>query len=110
MSEPLIRVLDLSIGWADNITGIAWAQTIGIRKVEVRVDGDDSAEWHEAELSTEVDVNTWRMWRVTVNLRPGSHRVQVRATDKSGHTQTEALAEPVPNGATGWHTIEVTAD
>ena len=86
--------------------GIAWAQTIGVRKVEVRVDDD----WHEAELSTEVDVNTWRMWRVTVNLKAGQHRVQVRATDNTGYTQTEALAEPAPDGATGWHTIELTAD
>jgi DMSO/TMAO reductase YedYZ molybdopterin-dependent catalytic subunit len=87
------------------IAGVAWAQTIGISKVEVRVDDD----WHEAELSTEVDVNTWRMWRVTVNLRAGQHRIQVRATDNSGYTQTEAVAEPAPDGATGWHTVEVTA-
>lgn len=86
------------------IAGIAWAQTIGIKKVEVRVDDD----WHEAELSTEVDVNTWRMWRVTVNLKSGQHRLQVRATDNTGYTQTEATAPPAPNGATGWHTIEVT--
>lgn len=85
------------------IAGIAWAQTIGIQKVEVHVDD----EWHEAQLSTEVSLNTWRMWRATVDLGPGNHRLQVRATDKSGYTQTDALAAPVPNGATGWHTIEV---
>lgn len=85
------------------IAGVAWAQTIGIRQVEVRVDD----EWHTAELSTEVDVNTWRMWRVTVNVRPGSHRIQVRATDNTGYTQTDAEVEPIPDGATGWHTIEV---
>jgi DMSO/TMAO reductase YedYZ molybdopterin-dependent catalytic subunit len=85
------------------IAGTAWAQTIGIEKVEVRVDDD----WHTAELSTEVDVNTWRMWRVTVDLKSGNHRLQVRATDKKGYTQTEATAEPAPDGATGWHTIEV---
>jgi DMSO/TMAO reductase YedYZ molybdopterin-dependent catalytic subunit len=87
------------------IAGTAWAQTIGVRRVEVRVDDD----WHEAELSTEVDVNTWRMWRVTVDLGPGAHRIQVRATDDTGRTQTEAEAEPAPDGATGWHTIEVDA-
>ena len=86
------------------IAGTAWAQTIGIEKVEVRVDDD----WHAARLSTEVDVNTWRMWRVTVDLKPGTHRIQVRATDRSGYTQTEAEADPAPDGATGWHTIEVT--
>jgi DMSO/TMAO reductase YedYZ molybdopterin-dependent catalytic subunit len=88
----------------NTIAGVAWAQTIGIQKVEVRVDDD----WHEAELSTEVDVNTWRMWRLTVDLGPGSHRLAVRATDKRGHTQTDAQAPPAPDGATGWHTIEVT--
>jgi DMSO/TMAO reductase YedYZ molybdopterin-dependent catalytic subunit len=88
------------------IAGTAWAQTIGIAQVEVRVDD----EWHTAELSTEVDVNTWRMWRLQLNLRQGSHRIQVRATDNTGYTQTDALAEPAPNGATGWHTIEVTVD
>lgn len=87
------------------IAGTAWAQTVGIQRVEVRVDDD----WHEAELSTEVSVNTWRMWRVTVTLRPGDHRIQVRATDTRGNTQTDALADPAPNGATGWHTIEVSA-
>jgi DMSO/TMAO reductase YedYZ molybdopterin-dependent catalytic subunit len=91
------------------IAGVAWAQTIGIRSVEVRVSDNGADEWHQAELSTEVGLDTWRMWRVRVDLRSGSHRIQVRATDKSGYTQTEALADPVPNGATGWHTIEVTA-
>ncbi|MFL6120805.1 molybdopterin-dependent oxidoreductase [Actinophytocola sp.] len=87
------------------IAGTAWAQTVGIRRVAVRVDDD----WHDAELSSEVDVNTWRMWRVTVDLKPGNHRIQVRATDDTGYTQTDALADPAPDGATGWHTIEVSA-
>jgi DMSO/TMAO reductase YedYZ molybdopterin-dependent catalytic subunit len=88
------------------IAGTAWAQTIGIRAVEVRVDDD----WHQAELSTEVDLNTWRMWRVTVPMKSGSHRISVRATDNTGYTQTDALADPAPNGATGWHTIDISAD
>jgi hypothetical protein len=46
---------------------------------------------------------------VTVDLKPGQHRLQVRATDNTGHTQTEATAPPAPDGATGWHTIEVSA-
>ena len=89
------------------VAGTAWAQTIGIRKVEVRV---DDGEWEPAELSAEVDLNTWRMWRVTLDLRPGQHRLQVRATDANGYTQTDAEAPPAPDGATGWHTIQVTVD
>ncbi len=89
------------------VAGTAWAQTIGIREVEVRA---DDGEWHPAELGAEVDVNTWRMWRVQLDLRPGRHRLQVRATDATGYTQTDAQALPAPDGATGWHTIEVTVD
>jgi hypothetical protein len=31
----------------------------------------------------------------------------VRATDADGLVQTEAEAPPVPDGATGWHTVRV---
>ena len=30
----------------------------------------------------------------------------VRATDKSGYTQTSAPADVLPDGATGWHTVK----
>jgi DMSO/TMAO reductase YedYZ molybdopterin-dependent catalytic subunit len=39
---------------------------------------------------------------------PGTHQVLCRATDTSGHTQTRDRVSPVPNGATGWHTIVFT--
>lgn len=82
--------------------GIAWAQGVGIQRVETRVDG---GEWLPAELSTEVNVNTWRMWRATMRItEQGSHTVTVRATDKSGNTQTDMRVGPInpgPDGATG---------
>ena len=87
------------------VAGVAWAPAVGIEKVEVSVDG----RWHTAELAAEVDVNTWRMWRVEVDLSPGEHRLAVRATDRGGGTQTQNYAPPEPNGATGWHTITVNA-
>ncbi len=83
--------------------GIAWAPPIGIERVEIRVDG---ADWMPAELSTEVNTDTWRMWRLPVpGLQPGLHTVEVRANDKSGYTQTAERVPPIPDGATGWHTI-----
>ena len=88
----------------NTIAGIAWAQTIGVREVQVRV---DDGEWHPAELSTEVGLNTWRMWRVTLDLKQGERTIQVRATDNHGYTQTEDEAPPAPDGATGWHTVHV---
>jgi hypothetical protein len=88
------------------VAGIAWAQHVGVRKVEVRV---DDGQWQEAELSTEVSVNTWRMWRTTVEVSKGERRLQVRATDATGYTQTDESAPPAPDGATGWHTVTVNA-
>jgi DMSO/TMAO reductase YedYZ molybdopterin-dependent catalytic subunit len=82
-----------------DVAGIAWSQPTGISGVEVRTDG---GPWREAELSTEVSYDTWRMWRARFDLDPGSHTVQTRATDGNGVTQTEQRAEPVPDGASGW--------
>ncbi|GAB3508036.1 molybdopterin-dependent oxidoreductase [Amycolatopsis cihanbeyliensis] len=86
--------------------GIAWAQQTGIERVEVRV---DSGPWQEAELSTQVGVDTWRMWRIELDLEPGGHNIECRATDRSGYTQTSDRVPPIPDGATGWHSIFCTA-
>jgi DMSO/TMAO reductase YedYZ molybdopterin-dependent catalytic subunit len=86
------------------IAGIAWAQHRGIRKVEVRV---DDGPWHEATLAVEPSADTWRQWVWRWDATSGQHTLAVRATDDEGVTQTSAVADPVPNGATGWHTIQV---
>ncbi|WP_433555755.1 molybdopterin-dependent oxidoreductase [Pseudonocardia xinjiangensis] len=81
------------------VAGIAWSQPTGVSRVEVRMDG---GAWQDAELATEVNADTWRMWRASFDLAPGSHTVQARATDKNGAGQTEMRAEPIPDGASGW--------
>jgi len=86
--------------------GIAWAQHRGIAKVEVRV---DAGPWQEAQLSTEVSADTWRMWRVDLTVPPGDHTLECRATDTTGETQTAVPAPPVPDGASGWPSIELNA-
>lgn len=86
--------------------GVAWAQHTGIDRVEVRVDG---GPWQQATISTEVNADTWRMWRIELDLRPGGHTVECRATDRNGYTQTNERANPIPDGATGWHSIAFTA-
>jgi hypothetical protein len=75
------------------ITGIAWVQTKGIDKVEVRV---DHGEWRPAELSPEVNLDTWRMFRWRGQLTSGLHVAEVRATDKTGYTQTADRLRPFP--------------
>ncbi len=88
------------------IAGVAWAQHRGIERVEVRVDADP---WREAELAAQDTVDTWRQWRLDWDASaPGSHTIQVRATDATGATQTADRAEPFPDGATGQHQLVVT--
>ncbi len=88
------------------VGGHAWAQHTGIAAVEVRVDG---RPWQRAELGGVPSDDTWVQWAATLDLDPGSHTLAVRATDKSGYTQTAARTDVVPDGATGWHSIEVNA-
>ena len=86
------------------VAGVAWAQRKGIAKVEVGVDG----EWADATLATQDTVDTWRQWYFRWDATPGTHTLQVRATDKTGYTQTGTVHAPPPNGASGWHTVKVT--
>ena len=87
------------------IAGVAWAQHRGIEKVEVKV---DNGPWTAADLAAQDSVDTWRQWVYRWNATPGRHYLSVRATDGTGATQTQNLADPPPNGATGDHTIAVT--
>jgi DMSO/TMAO reductase YedYZ molybdopterin-dependent catalytic subunit len=86
------------------VAGVAWAQNVGIAKVEVDVDGDG---WRPARLAVEDDIATWRPWVYEWDAEPGNHTIQVRATDKNGDTQTSQRVPPRPDGATGWHSVNV---
>jgi DMSO/TMAO reductase YedYZ molybdopterin-dependent catalytic subunit len=88
------------------VAGVAWAQHRGIDRVEVRVDG---GAWQEATLASTVSADTWRLWSWTWSAAPGEHTLEVRATDSTGEAQTDQIAPPAPDGATGWHRIEVSA-
>jgi DMSO/TMAO reductase YedYZ molybdopterin-dependent catalytic subunit len=93
----------IDAGTAD-IAGVAWDQDVGVAAVEVQVDG---GAWLPAELAPQDEIDTWRQWRLPWNAPSGDHQIAVRATNRDGETQTSALAPPAPNGATGYHTIQV---
>ncbi|HYO38600.1 MAG TPA: molybdopterin-dependent oxidoreductase [Nocardioidaceae bacterium] len=88
------------------IAGVAWSQDRGIEAVEVRVDG---GPWREARLAEQDNIDTWRQWVAMWTPEPGNHTIEVRATDATGYTQTDERAPIAPNGATGWHSVNVTA-
>jgi DMSO/TMAO reductase YedYZ molybdopterin-dependent catalytic subunit len=88
------------------IAGVAWAQHRGIEAVEVNIDGT----WYRAKLAAQDTIDTWRQWYYIWDATAGAHTVKVRATDRSGHTQTGVVHQTEPNGATGYHTIQVSVD
>ncbi|MFF3497149.1 sulfite oxidase [Streptomyces sp. NPDC002795] len=89
------------------VAGVAWAQHRGIDKVEVRV---DDGPWEEARLATEDTKDTWRQWSYPWTADKGSHTLTVRATDRTGETQTVKRTPTIPDGASGWHSVVVTVE
>lgn len=86
------------------IGGVAWAQPLGISAVEVSI---DDGPWTEADLADELSGSTWRQWSLPWEPSPGRHTITVRAVDNNKAIQTEQRSEPLPNGASGHHTIVV---
>lgn len=85
------------------IGGVAWAQSVGIERVEVKIDDGD---WQDVDLAAQDNVNTWRQWSWTwEDATEGTHQVTVRATDADGTTQTSDRVPIAPDGSTGWHNV-----
>ena len=80
------------------VAGVAWAQTTGIAKVQVRVDG---GPWQDARLAEVPNKNTWVQWVYEWDATPGNHNISSRAIDADGNEQVEARARIRPNGTTG---------
>jgi DMSO/TMAO reductase YedYZ molybdopterin-dependent catalytic subunit len=87
------------------IAGVAWHPHTAITGVQVQI---DSGPWQHAQLATAVSADTWVQWRLPWRATTGSHRVRCRAVDADGTVQTQTVAPPAPNGASGWHTIQIT--
>jgi DMSO/TMAO reductase YedYZ molybdopterin-dependent catalytic subunit len=81
------------------LAGVAWAQTVGIERVEVSIDDGD---WRPATLSTPINADTWVQWFVDWDATAGTHYVAVRAVNKNGDTQIEERAPIAPDGSSGW--------
>ncbi|MGD1838135.1 MAG: molybdopterin-dependent oxidoreductase [Nitrososphaeraceae archaeon] len=88
------------------IAGIAFGGDRGISKIEVSVDGGET--WKTAQIKEPLSKYTWVLW-TSGFTPPGvkNYKIVVRATDKTGKTQTSEINKPFPNGSTGYHTISV---
>jgi DMSO/TMAO reductase YedYZ molybdopterin-dependent catalytic subunit len=88
------------------IAGIAFAGSRGISKVEISFDG--ARTWQTAKLEAAAGPLTWRRWSVQwMPPGTGTHTLQARATDGRGDTETPVSRQPFPNGATGYHQLQV---
>ncbi len=85
--------------------GIAFAGSREIERVEV---GIDDGPWNSVELEPVINKLQWRRWRWDWPAMVGRHTVTVRATDGTGALQTDEVRPPHPDGASGYHRIEVT--
>jgi len=90
------------------VGGMAWAGDRGIRAVEVSADGGRT--WQPAMLRRELARAAWRQWRLPwLPATAGRLRLLVRAVDGRGQVQTAARSQPHPDGASGYHEVEVVA-
>ena len=86
------------------VAGVAWAQHTGISAVEVQV---DQGGWQPAQLAETLVLTPGGNGNTSWPATSGTHTLTVRATDANGELQTAEVAPPMPDGATGYHSIKV---
>jgi DMSO/TMAO reductase YedYZ molybdopterin-dependent catalytic subunit len=89
------------------VTGYAISDVSGVSKVEIST--DSGATWHEVDIfSNPMPSQVWAFWKfVWIHPPKGKHTLKVRATDGRGRLQTSHESGEWPDGATGYHTIDV---
>lgn len=106
MSRIDVPTGSLKAGERAWIGGVAFAGDRGIRDVEVSVDGGKT--WQKASVKPPLGRFTWVLWGLPwTPPAPGTYPVKVRAVDKNGTVQTPEIRPPLPDGASGWHTVTI---
>jgi len=89
-----------------SLSGVAFAGTRGVSKVEYSTDGGKS--WTAADFKAPLSQLTWVLWSAAWTPGgEGSYELQVRATDGSGTPQDPKDSPSYPSGAAGYHTIRI---
>ncbi len=96
------------VGQRTWIAGVAFAGDRGIRDVEISIDGGKT--WQRAQVKPPLGPFTWALWALPwTPPAPGSYTLVVRAIEKNGTIQTSEERPPLPDGASGWHKVQVRA-
>jgi len=89
-----------------SLSGVAFAGTRGVSRVEYSTDGGRS--WAAADFKPPLSSLTWVLWSAAWTPgTEGSYKLQVRTTDAGGVAQDSKAAASYPAGASGYHTIQI---
>lgn len=97
----------VSVGKPNFIAGVAFSGNKGISQVEVSTDAGKT--WQKTTLKRPLSALTWVLWQLPWQPAAGNNQLVVRATDLEGNVQTPEIAQPLPDGSSGYHTITVAA-
>ena len=89
------------------IAGVAFSGNKGISQVDVSFDMGQT--WNKAILKRPLSALTWVLWELPWQPKADTYTVIVRAIDMQGNVQDPNIAPPLPDGSSGYNSIQVTA-
>lgn len=89
------------------VVGTAWAPANGgVDRVDVRV---DDGPWQTATMAASLGADSWRRWRLRLDVAAGRHEIAARCVAADGTVQDPVPSPPFPDGTTGHHTVTIRA-
>ncbi|MCO5229003.1 MAG: molybdopterin-dependent oxidoreductase [Thermomicrobiales bacterium] len=89
------------------VRGIAFGGDHMLDRVEISTNGGH--DWQTATITEQPNPEgiAWSLWHYDWQAEPGTHTLIVRMVDTDGEVQTDASAPSLPDGASGWHKVDV---
>jgi DMSO/TMAO reductase YedYZ molybdopterin-dependent catalytic subunit len=88
------------------IAGVAFSGKRGISEVDVSLDAGQT--WHRATLKKPLSDLTWVLWELPWQPKAGNYTAVARAIDLEGNVQDPNEEPSLPNGSSGYHSIDIT--